>query len=699
MDFLPPPSTELSRQISPSTFAEVRRVGAKPALSSSPTPDIRVSRLPADLPPEVRSQLEFVLETFPDPDAIGRQIMKSSAIAQVGPVKPNSLPKPKPSDKPRSVPSPPQTNPPTGKDSQDFKPLVRELEPLLRNLLKIDSDRQEYDLNTQVFTAEGNVVIRYKKSELKADRIRLNTKTQEVTAEGNVFFTRGDQRIRGTKLTYNYRTVKGELLNTSGAIDIGTLQSYEVSQSPVKTAPNSVTFSIAGTGDNPEGQVRRFGFVADRLTLDQDTWIAENLRLTNDPFYPPELELAATKATLTPTSQTKSRLDLESPRLIFDQGFFLTLPVTSIPLDGFTRITPILVGFDRADRGGAFYQQSFDLISQPNLSFQLSPQLLIQRAFSSEKGSGFSSVDVFGLLATLKGSFDDGQTLSATASLSGLDFSRLDTLLRFNFGHMIPVFGNHRLYSQYTFRDRVFNGSLGFQDINNIFGSTLLSPNYVLGDSEISLSYRLSAQLIDALRSDLLPNAVSSLIRLQSSAILSRTFPLWRGEPAPAERDTGLRFSPKPVVPKLDAFLSAQGVNSYYSNGANQAVLYGTAGLSAEIGNFAKDLFDYTGLNVSYTHAFAGGKSPFYFDQVVDPRSLSAGIVQQIYGPFRLGIQQSWNLDTGNAYDSVYSLEYARRTYSVVIRYSPSQGLGEFLLRISDFNWTKPPENMTTIQN
>jgi hypothetical protein len=50
-------------------------------------------------------------------------------------------------------------------------------------------------------------------------------------------------------------------------------------------------------------------------------------------------------------------------------------------------------------------------------------------------------------------------------------------------------------------------------------------------------------------------------------------------------------------------------------------------------------------------------------------------------------------------FDSVYSLEYARRTYSVVVRYNPTQGLGEILLRISDFNWTRPPNNVTNVEN
>ena len=669
MDFLPLPSTQLP----PSTYAEVRQASSSQTLSSPPTLPSRISKLPAELPIEVRAQLQLLLETLPDPDAIAQQF-KVEQLAQAGPIKPNSLPKPKPNDKPRPV-----------------------LPPRVGEKLNVVSDRQEYDINTQVFVAEGNVFINYKKSELKADRVQLNTKTQEVVAEGNVFFTRGDQKIRGSKLTYNYGNVKGELLNASGAIDLGTLNSSEVSRSPAETASNSITLSPIGSGNSSDGQVRRLGFIAERLILDGETWTAENLRVTNDPFSPPELELTTSKATLTPISPTQNRLDLESPRIVFDQGFSLPLPVNSITLDRFQRFAPALVGFDRTDRGGVFYQQSFDVVTEPNLSFQLSPQLLLQRAFSSQ--SGFSGFDIIGVVATLSGAFDDGSSLSARASFSGLDFSRLDSLLRANATYQLPVFGNHTLLSQYAFRDRVFNGSLGFQDVNNILGTTLLSPNYVLGDSQISVSYQASAQLVGAQRSDLQPSTVGSLIRVQGAAIVSRAFPLLRGEPLPAEKETGLRFSPKPIVPKLDAFLSAQGVTSFYSNGASQGVLYGTVGLAAEVGHFAKDFLDYTALSMSYTQAFASGKSPFFFDQVSDVRVLTAAIVQQIYGPIRLGIQQSWSLDSGNLFDSVYSLEYARRTYSVLVRYNPNQGLGEFLIRISDFNWTRPPSNVTTVQN
>ena len=669
MEFLPPPSSQLS----PSHYAEVRQANLPKTLLSQPTRDIRIASVAVELPIEVRSQLELFLESLPDPDTLARQLIESNLIAQVGPVKPNSLPKPKPTDKPRPVLPPPKGD-----------------------VLDVISDRQEYDLNTQVFVAEGKVFIKYKKSELKADRVQLNTKTQEVIAEGNVFFTRGDQKIQGSKLTYSYGNAKGELLNASGSINLGTLVSSEVSRSPAEIASNSVIISAIG-GETREGQVRRFGFIAERLIIDGDAWTAENLRVTNDPFSPPELELVTKKATLTPISPTQSRIDLESPRIIFDQGFSLPLPVNSITIDRFQRFTPALIGFDRRDRDGAYYQQSFDVITQPNLSVQVSPQLLLQRAFSSR--NGLLGLDILGVVATVNSAFDDGQKLSARASFSGLDFSQLDSVLRVNATYERPVFDNYTLLSQYAFRDRVFNGSLGFQDVNNLFGTTLISPNLILGDSKISFNYQVAAQIVGALRDDTVPNTVGTLIRLQSAAVLTRAFPLFQGQPAPAEKETGLRFSPTPVVPKVNAFVTLQGVSSLYSNGANQSTLFGTLGLSGEVGNFVKDFLDYTAFTVSYTQAFSSGRSPFLFDRLADTRSLTAGIVQQIYGPIRLGIQQSLNLDSGTVFDSVYSLEYARRTYAVLIRYNPNQGLGELLLRISDFNWTRPPANVTTIEN
>jgi len=40
-------------------------------------------------------------------------------------------------------------------------------------------------------------------------------------------------------------------------------------------------------------------------------------------------------------------------------------------------------------------------------------------------------------------------------------------------------------------------------------------------------------------------------------------------------------------------------------------------------------------------------------------------------GPFRLGVQASLNLDTGELYNTDFTLEYSRRTYGIALRYNP----------------------------
>ncbi len=67
---------------------------------------------------------------------------------------------------------------------------------------------------------------------------------------------------------------------------------------------------------------------------------------------------------------------------------------------------------------------------------------------------------------------------------------------------------------------------------------------------------------------------------------------------------------------------------------------------------------------------------------------MSAGITQQIYGPFTFGVQTSVNLDTGEYTSTDFILQYSRRTYGITLRYNPELELGGISFRLSDFNWT-----------
>jgi hypothetical protein len=274
-----------------------------------------------------------------------------------------------------------------------------------------------------------------------------------------------------------------------------------------------------------------------------------------------------------------------------------------------------------------------------------------------------------------------------------LDFSRFEDRFRGSIRAQQLV-GTHTLSLEGSYRDRLFNNSLGFQNVQSSLGLLFYSPTIPIGKTGINASYQVGYQRIRANtdRLDLLEpirsNDRTTLNRFQSSVALSRGFLLWQGKPLPATREQGLRYTPVPVVPYVGLELGMQGVASLYSNGDTQRSVAGSIRLAGQFGHSAKDLLDYTAFNVTYTNTSLGGLSPFLFDRTADTQILFAGITQQLYGPIRVGFQTAWNLDTGREISTDYLLEYSRRSYGVVFRYNPVQQLGSINFRISDFNWS-----------
>ncbi len=617
------------------------------------------------IPTEVASALRSLMASLPS-----LNLSRRNLISQVGPIKPDRL------DRPKSL-TPVALPIPTGE------------------LVNVIADRQEYNAKEQIFTASGNVTVKYLNTVLKADVVKLNLITKDATAEGRVFMQRGEQQIKGTLLSYNYGTAQGSLTEASGFINLNNLTSNQVNRLPSDLRSRSSIINVFGDAIPASRDISRLGFIADKLILDGDLWTGENLKVTNDPFSPPELELRATKATLTKISPTQDRLEAESPTLVFDQVFTLPVPINSLVFDQFERSFPAKIGFDRRDGGGFFYQQNFNPYTTSNINFQISPQLFLQRAFEGN----ILDANVLGVAARLDAVLPDAQFLSGRATLSGINFSNLENKFRANLQYSRPVFGDHILVAEYAYRDRIFNGSLGFQDVRNSLGLSIFSPNYLLGDSQINISYQFGTQYIGADRDfgNSQPIDVASLVRIQGATALSRSFPIWRGEPLPPERELGLKYLPETITPSFDAFLGVNANYAFYSSGDSQSFVSGTVGVVGVFGNFSKPFFDYTKVNISYTQGIVGGKSPFLFDRVADAQTISFGIVQQIYGPFRFGLEQSLNPVTGKIIDSNYSLQYDRRTYAIVIRYNPTREIGEVVFRISDFNWGDSNSNVTPV--
>ena len=599
-----------------------------------------------------------------------------------------------------------------------------------QDVVELTADRQEYDVQRQLVSAEGNVIMRVRGSILDADRAIINLQTRTAIATGNVAFRRGQQILRGNRFEYDFIANTGTVGGASGelyTVTSGTdftpnlptditpgvflerpLSDRILANQPLENVaevPGGIT-TVIGSGEGQTagqtGQLRRLRYQAEKLDFTPDGGIATNIRITNDPFSPPELELRANTARFRRVNPLIDEIIADNPRLIFDQGFSLPVFPNRLTIDRRERRPALITfGYDEPDRGGLYAEANFTVLSQPGFRFTLTPQYYIQRSISQ----GFSDpLSIFGLKARLDATLGPRTTLRGSAIFTSLNLDEIDTKLRASL-RLRQLVGTHTLTGEYSYRDRLFNGSLGYQTVQQTIGAILTSPVIPLGDTGINLSYQAAAQYInaDTDRLDLLEpirdNNRINLGRFQASAALSRPIRLWRGEALAATPTEGLRYTPTPIVPYLQLVLGVRGVAGYYSNGENQSSLTGTVGIVGQIGNFSRDWLDYTGFNLTYAQIFPTGESPFLFDRVADVRILGAGIVQQIYGPFRVGIQTAINLDTAQQISTDYILEYSRRTYGVILRYNPVRETGSITLRISDFNWTGGPEPFSGIDD
>ncbi|MBN3957719.1 DUF3769 domain-containing protein [Nostoc sp. NMS8] len=592
-------------------------------------------------------------------------------------------------------------------------------------IVEVTSDRQEYNEKQRIITAVGNVVVRFDGAVVDADRLQVSLDNLIAAGEGNVTLTRGDQVLRGQRFTYNFVQDSGELENGRGEIYVPSTQTdfaflpTDVSAGGVPkrppsariranqpisgvSSPGGIDVSFGGQADASNltppktgGVVNRLRFEAEHIDFYPQGWQARDVRITNDPFSPPELELRADKVTLTRETPLVDRIRTQKQRLVLDQRISLPIPVDEQTIDRRERdVSPAIVspGYDGDKRGGLYIERGFPVIATDNTTWTITPQLLVQRAVQ-DGTSDLSSL--FAVKTKINSVLSPRTVVQGTGELTSFNLDNVEDNLRVNLGlrQTIGTSLPHTLNVQYNYRDRLYNGTLGFQTVQSSFGGIITSPVIPLGKSGINLSYQASAQYIDANtdRQDLLQpvreNDRISLGRLQGSVALSTGILLWQGKPLPPTATEGLRYTANPVVPYLLAIGGLTGTSSYYSNGDNQSTLTGTIGLQGQIGHFSRPFLDYTAFNISFSQGLNNGLSPFLFDRSVDNKVLTAGISQQIYGPFRLGFQTSVNLDTGRESSTDYILEYSRRTYGITLRYNPVLELGGFSVRISDFNW------------
>lgn len=670
--------------------------------------------------------------------------LREQSIIPIAPGQPSQLTDPvedalpdtaTPSEAPGEAEAPSDASSPNSTESETASPT-----PDLTGIIELEADNQNFDQQRQVVSAEGNVLMRIQNGVISADRLQVNLLSRVVVANGNAAFVRGQQRLRGERIEYNITQDSGRVTQASGEVYTPTSgtdllppgpgvpalappESDRVTQAqPITNVSNPGQITITtgfGTNFGPrveedndtsspadaiqipisisafrqEGTINRWRFESDDLALVPGGFDANNVRLTNDPFSPPQFELRAEKIEVRSVSPLVDEILATKPRYVFENKVSIPTFKRRLLLDRRPRDDGLVTfGFDSEDRGGLFFERSFEPISTEKIRFNITPQYFLQRAVFGES-DGFLDPGNFGLETGLTATLTPQTRLEASATFTSgkLDDLADNTRAKVELAQALPL--GHILDLNYGYRTRVYNGSLGFRTVQQNYGAVVRSPNIPLGNSGIVVNYQGGIQqiisetdrieLLDPIRD----NDRVSLTRYQVGASASRGFPLWRGKTLPATAEEGLRYSPVAITPYADFSLSITGLYSGYSNGDTQDSITTTLGFAGQVGHFSKKWLDYTSWNLAYSQALRGDESPFTFDRIEDTRVLSFGARQQLYGPLRLGFQSSLNLQTGERFSTDYLLEYSRRAYGVEFRYNPVLELGSVTLRLSDFNW------------
>jgi len=82
-----------------------------------------------------------------------------------------------------------------------------------RGPIVVNGDSVEYGTNNKEVTATGNVLVIYKGARLTCRKLTVNTETKDAQAEGDVRLEDEKGIIEGEKLTYNFQTKTGNVIN------------------------------------------------------------------------------------------------------------------------------------------------------------------------------------------------------------------------------------------------------------------------------------------------------------------------------------------------------------------------------------------------------------------------------------------------------------------------------------------------------
>jgi LPS-assembly protein len=213
--------------------------------------------------------------------------------------------------------------------------------------LQVEADQLNYEAETNLVTARGNVLLRKGAQSLKADVITYNQVTEQAFARGNVVFTNEEQIWRGETLQYNFITGKGSFPSLEGASGPFKLKAESVERmGPVQTELQNVVVTTCDDTVDPD-----FSISSGKVDVYEDEiFVMHNpvFRLHGIPFFwVPSLTLDPERA---PTN-----VDV-IPGYSSRDGVMLLTSYSRYPTDGYR--TKTILDY-RSERGFAAGQDFY----------------------------------------------------------------------------------------------------------------------------------------------------------------------------------------------------------------------------------------------------------------------------------------------------------------------------------------------------
>jgi hypothetical protein len=466
------------------------------------------------------------------------------------------------------------------------------------------------------------------------------------------------------------------------------------------------------------GTLSRWRVQARRLRFTPTTFSGDRVGFANDPFTPAQswIDSQDVVGTLLPNGDTL--IKARSNRLWLEDR--LPIPVTrrtTIRKEKEEEVTNRWVlGYDKEDRDGFYlgYEVPIRIGDEERTRLYFQPQFMVERAINSSTESyplpgepvdsdtelqPANTSDLFGFEAKLESPVAAGFDLSAKAEVTTFNPENIADGTRAS-GELskdldLPLFGTSKLRLFGAYRLRVWNGSLGEQDVYTAYGVSLEDEGRLPSFGRIRGDYFWRAG-VGNYRAEAFDNQdLTRLWRGNLVGAVKFNLPIWTGQPAPATASEGLANTPSPIVPGLRLRTNLLGTAAYFGDGSSQNTFTVSAGPTLTLGHFVKPFLDYTELSISGSATLRGGASPLSFDRAVDLGTLGVGLTQQIAGPLVFSGGLGLNVDPGSEFygevtGSYLELRWQRRSYEIGVYYSPYDGLGGVRVKLNDFNFRGP---------